>query len=184
MVTVPPIQVFLRERCDVARGINKVILIGNLGKDPEVRYTQGGQAVADLRVATTEAWTDKQGQRQEKTEWHRVVLWGKTAENAGKYLSKGRQIYVEGRLQTREWQDKEGQKRWTTEIVGNDVQFLGGGAGGTAGARGNDEPPAFDDYGGGAGGGAGGPSGGAGGPSGGGRPGGGGSMPPDDDIPF
>ena len=96
--------------------INKVILIGNLGRDPEVRYTQNGNAVANLNLATNEVWNDKSGNRQERTEWHRVVVWGKQAEIAKEYLSKGRQVYVEGSLQTREWQDKEGQKRSTTEI--------------------------------------------------------------------
>ena len=91
-------------------GVNKVILIGNLGANPEMRFTQGGQAVANLRIATTERWTDKSGQRQESTEWHRVVLFGKTAEVAQKYLTKGRQVFIEGRIQTRQWQDQQGQK--------------------------------------------------------------------------
>jgi len=107
-------------------GVNKVILIGNLGANPELRYTAGQQAVANLRIATTEKWTDKSGQKQEATEWHRVVVWGKKAEVCSKYLSKGRQVYVEGRLRTRSWEDKEGNKRYTTEVVANDVQFLGG----------------------------------------------------------
>src|SRR3954471_22694744 len=114
--------------------VNKVILIGNLGADPEVRFTPGGQAVCELRMATNEQWTDKQGAKQERVEWHRVVVWGKQAENCGKYLSKGRTAYVEGRLQTRQWDDKEGNKRYTTEIIANTVQFLGGGAGAGAGA--------------------------------------------------
>jgi single-strand DNA-binding protein len=105
-------------------GINKVIIIGNLGKDPEVRHTPQGQAVANFPVATSESWNDKQGQKQERTEWHRIVVWGKLAELCGKYLSKGRKAYIEGRLQTRAWDDKEGQKRYTTEIVANTVQFL------------------------------------------------------------
>src|SRR5262252_1384903 len=109
--------------------VNKVIVIGNLGADPELRYTPGGQAVCDLRVATTEQWTDKSGERKEQTEWHRVVVWGKQAENCSQYLSKGRQVYVEGRLRTRQWDDKEGNKRYTTEIVAQTVQFLGGGRG-------------------------------------------------------
>ncbi len=114
-------------------GINKVILIGNLGRDPEVRFTPSGQAVANFSIATSESWTDKSsGQRQEKTEWHRIVVWGKQAENCGQYLKKGRQCYIEGRLQTREWTDKEGKKNYTTEVVANTVQFLGGGAGGRA----------------------------------------------------
>ncbi|TMA27945.1 MAG: single-stranded DNA-binding protein [Deltaproteobacteria bacterium] len=114
-------------------GVNKVILIGNLGKDPEVRYTPGGQAVANFTIATNEAWTDKQGQKQERTEWHRIVVWGKTAENCGEYLSKGRQVYIEGRLQTREWTNKEGAKQYTTEVVANQVTFLQGGERGERG---------------------------------------------------
>ena len=107
-------------------GVNKVILVGNLGANPEMRFTQGGQAVANLRLATTERWTDKSGQRQEATEWHRVVVWGKQAEIVGQYLTKGRQVYVEGRIRTRQWQDQTGQKRYTTEIVAQNVQMLGG----------------------------------------------------------
>jgi single-strand DNA-binding protein len=114
----------------MAGGINKVILIGNLGKDPEVRFTPSGQAVANFNIATSESWTDKTtGQKQERTEWHRIVVWGKLGELCGEYLKKGRQCYVEGRLQTREWTDKEGKKKYTTEVVANTVQFLGGGAG-------------------------------------------------------
>jgi single-strand DNA-binding protein len=109
--------------------VNKVILVGNLGRDAELRYTPGGAAVATLNMATTEVWNDKAGQRQEKTEWHRVVLWGKTAESLNEYLTKGKQIYVEGRLQTRQWDDKEGIKRYTTEIRGDRVVLLGGGGG-------------------------------------------------------
>ena len=97
--------------------VNKVILVGNLGRDIEIRYTSGGTAVATLSLATTDVWTDKAGQRQEKTEWHRVVLWGKTAETLQEYLLKGRQIYVEGRLQTRQWDDRDGNKKYTTEIT-------------------------------------------------------------------
>jgi single-strand DNA-binding protein len=115
--------------------VNKVILVGNLGRDAELRYTPGGAAVATLNMATTEVWNDKGGQRQEKTEWHRVVLWGKTAESLNEYLTKGKQIYVEGRLQTRQWDDKDGNKRYTTEIRGDRVVLLGGGGGG-GGARG------------------------------------------------
>jgi len=107
-------------------GVNKVILVGNLGANPELRYTQGQQAVANLRIATTERWTDKSGQKQEATEWHRVVVWGKQAEIVGQYLTKGRQVYVEGRIRTRQWQDQQGQKRFTTEIVAQNVQMLGG----------------------------------------------------------
>lgn len=107
--------------------VNKVILLGNLGADPEVRFTPSGQAVANFRMATTDSWTDKSsGQRQERTEWHRIVVWGKLGELCGEYLRKGRQCYVEGRLQTREWQDRDGQKRWTTEVVASQVVFLGG----------------------------------------------------------
>ncbi|MCY1016780.1 single-stranded DNA-binding protein [Pyxidicoccus sp. MSG2] len=110
----------------MAGGVNKVILIGNLGADPEVRFTPGGQAVANFRIATSESWTDKNGQKQERTEWHRIVVWGKLAELCGEYLKKGRQCYVEGRLQTREWTDKENRKNYTTEVVANAVTFLGG----------------------------------------------------------
>jgi single-strand DNA-binding protein len=109
--------------------VNKVILVGNLGRDAELRYTPAGAAVATLSLATTEVWNDKGGQRQEKTEWHRVVLWGKQAETLNEYLMKGKQIYVEGRLQTREWNDKDGNKRYTTEIRGDRVVLLGGGGG-------------------------------------------------------
>ena len=114
-------------------GVNKVILIGNLGKDPEVRYTPGGQAVANFNIATNESWTDKAGQKQERTEWHRIVVWGKTAELCGEYLSKGRQVYLEGKLQTREWTNKEGVKQYTTEVVANQVTFLQGGERGPGG---------------------------------------------------
>jgi len=106
-------------------GVNKVILIGNLGANPELRYTAGQQAVANLRIATTEKWTDKSGQKQEATEWHRVVVWGKQAEIVGQYLTKGRQVFVEGSIRTRQWQDQQGQKRYTTEIVARNVQMLG-----------------------------------------------------------
>ena len=105
--------------------VNKVILIGNLGRDPELRYTQGGQGVANFTLATNERWRDKDGQNQERTEWHRIVVWGKQAENCAQYLQKGRSCYIEGRLQTREWEDKEGKKRQTTEIVAQNVTFLG-----------------------------------------------------------
>jgi single-strand DNA-binding protein len=114
--------------------VNKVILVGNLGRDAEMRYTPGGAAVATLNLATTEVWNDKAGQKQEKTEWHRIVLWGKTAESLNEYLTKGKQIYVEGRLQTRQWDDKDGNKRYTTEIRGDRIVLLGGGGGG-GGAR-------------------------------------------------
>ncbi len=120
--------------------VNKVILVGNLGRDIELRYTPGGAAVATLSLATTDVWNDKSGQRQEKTEWHRVVLWGKTAETLAEYLLKGRQIYVEGRLQTRQWDDRDGNKRYTTEIRSDRVVLLGGrgssgGGGGGGGGR-------------------------------------------------
>jgi single-strand DNA-binding protein len=110
--------------------VNKVILVGNLGRDAELRYTPGGAAVATLNLATTEVWNDKGGQRQEKTEWHRIVLWGKQAESLQEYLTKGKQIYVEGRLQTRQWDDKDGNKRYTTEIKADRITLLGGGGGG------------------------------------------------------
>jgi single-strand DNA-binding protein len=106
--------------------VNRVILIGNLGRDPELRYTQGGQAVTNFSIATNEKWKDKDGNPQERTEWHRINVWGKPAENCAQYLAKGRSVYIEGRLQTREWEDKEGNKRQTTEIVAQTVQFLGG----------------------------------------------------------
>lgn len=106
--------------------VNKVILVGRLGQAPEVRYTPGGAAVANFSVATNESWMDKQGQKQERTEWHRVVVWGKLAELCGQYLAKGRQVYLEGRLQTRQWQDKDGQTKYTTEVQAQTVQFLGG----------------------------------------------------------
>jgi len=110
----------------MARGVNKVILIGNLGKDPEVRYSPNGQAVANVTIATSESWKDKtSGEKVEKTEWHRIVFWGKLAEIAGEYLKKGSQIYIEGRLQTRKWQDKDGNDKYTTEIVANEMQMLG-----------------------------------------------------------
>ena len=132
--------------------VNKVILVGNLGRDSELRYTPGGAAVATLNLATTEVWNDKNQQRQEKTEWHRVVLWGKQAESLQEYLTKGKQIYVEGRLQTRQWDDKDGNKRYTTEIKADRITLLGGGGGGGRGASmerggaamshgGGDEPP-------------------------------------------
>ena len=118
----------------MARGVNKVILVGNLGQDPEVRYTANGAAVANITVATSEQWTDKQsGQKQEKTEWHRVVLFGRLGEIAGEYLRKGSQVYLEGKLQTRKWQDQNGQDRYTTEIVANEMQMLGGQSGAGAG---------------------------------------------------
>lgn len=110
----------------MAKGINKVILVGNLGNDPEVRYTPSGAAVTTISVATTESWKDKDGNKQEKTEWHRVVFYGRLAEIAGEYLRKGSQVYVEGKLRTNKWQDQSGQDRYTTEILANDLQMLGG----------------------------------------------------------
>ncbi len=169
--------------------VNKVILIGNLGADPELKYTPSNRPVANLRIATNEVFKDKGGQRQERTEWHRVTVWGDQAELCSKYLSKGRSVYLEGRLQTRSWDDKNGEKRYSTEVVADRIVFLGGGGpGGEAGMGGG---------GGGMGGGGGrrpgGPGGGGGG--GGGRGGWGdeggapsepdmGGPPPDDDIPF
>jgi single-strand DNA-binding protein len=125
--------------------VNKVILVGNLGANPEVRYTQGGQAVANLRIATTERWTDKGGQKQEATEWHRVVLWGKLADIASQYLVKGRQVYIEGRIRTRQWQDQQGQKRFSTEIVGLNMQMLGSRSDRPAGAAGEEVPATVPD---------------------------------------
>lgn len=154
--------------------VNKVIIVGNMGRDAEVRYTPGGAAVATLSLATTDVWNDKSGQRQEKTEWHRVVVWGKQAETLAEYLTKGRQIYVEGRLQTRQWDDKDGNKRYTTEIRSDRIVLLGGRGGGEAGGGGG------GDYGS--------PrpssSGGSGGGSGGGGPAPGPPELTEDDIPF
>ena len=109
--------------------VNKVILVGNLGRDAELRYTPGGAAVSKFSVATTEVWNDKSGQRQERTEWHNIDLWGKQAESLSGYLVKGKQVYVEGRLQTRQWDDKDGNKRYTTEIRSDRIVLLGGGGG-------------------------------------------------------
>jgi single-strand DNA-binding protein len=108
-------------------GVNKVILVGRLGQDPEIKTVGSGQNVARLNVATSENWTGKDGTKQERTEWHRVVVWGRQAENCAKHLSKGRQVYIEGRLQTRSWEDPQGQKKYSTEIVASTVQFLGAG---------------------------------------------------------
>lgn len=145
--------------------INKAIIIGNLGADPELRQTQSGTAVCQLSVATNEQWKDQSGTPQERTEWHRVVVFGRQAENVAKYLSKGRSVYVEGRIQTRSWTGDDGQKRYTTEIVAQTVQFLSGGA--SSGGGGYDSPPPpSDDY---------------AGPS---SSGGSGSGFGDDDIPF
>jgi len=136
-------------------GVNKVILIGNLGKDPELRYTPGGQATASFSLATTERWNDKNGQRQERTEWHNIVSWGKLAELVNQYLKKGRSAYVEGRINYRSWDDRDGNKKYRTEIVANQIQFLGGGGTPSAGnsaaeaspgateasSKSNEEPP-------------------------------------------
>ncbi len=130
----------------MAGGVNKVILIGNLGADPELRYTSGGSAVADLRLATSRKYTTKDGNSKEDTQWHRIVVWGKQAEHCKEYLSKGRQVYVEGRLQTRQWEDRDGNKRYTTEVVAERVQFLGGGGRGGGGDGGDDGPPPPSDH--------------------------------------
>ena len=124
-------------------GINKVILIGRLGSDPEVRYTPSGVAVANFSVATSEEWKDKDsGEKKERTEWHRIVAWRKLGEICGEYLSKGKQVYVEGRIQTRSWEDRDGNKKYTTEIIANDIQFLGSrdmsGSGRSSGGGGGD----------------------------------------------
>ena len=124
--------------------VNRVMLIGNLGKDPEVRFTGTGRAVARFPIATSEVWNDQEGQRQERTEWHNVVVWGKQGESCGQYLAKGRQVYIEGSIRTRQYDDKEGNRRYMTEIIAQRVQFLGGGGRG-ADARGggmSDEPAA------------------------------------------
>ena len=132
----------------MARGINKVILVGNLGADPETRYTASGAAITNIRVATSESWRDKQtGETQERTEWHRVVFFSRLAEIAGEYLRKGSQVYVEGSIRTRKWQGQDGQDRYTTEVVANEMQMLGGRGGDTAarpqqGGGFRDQPPA------------------------------------------
>jgi single-strand DNA-binding protein len=165
--------------------VNKVILIGNLGRDPETRYTTGGDAICNLNIATSEQWKDTSGEKQEKTEWHRVVLFGRQAEIAGEYLKKGRSVYIEGRLQTRKYTDKDGVEKYSTEIVGDRMQLLGSREGGGGGGD--------VDFGSGSGGGGGGAR--AGGAGGGGSSGGGaakgGGAPKrsnpddlDDDIPF
>src|SRR4029077_18545745 len=149
----------------MARGINKVILIGNLGADPETRAMPSGTTVANLRVATSESWRDKQsGEQQERTEWHRVALFGRLAEIAAEYLKKGSQVYIEGSLRTRKWQDKQGNERYSTEIVGNEMQMLGGRGGGAgaatqgggSGARGAEAPAYAEESAAGGGGGGGG----------------------------
>jgi single-strand DNA-binding protein len=128
-------------------GVNKAILVGNLGRDPELRTTPNGQSVVNFTLATSETWTDKSGERVERTEWHRIVVWGRTAEMCNQYLSKGRTVYVEGRIQTREWEDKDGNKRYTTEINANTVNFIGprtGSGGGGGGASGESGPSGGD----------------------------------------
>ncbi|GAA4823534.1 single-stranded DNA-binding protein [Marinicella pacifica] len=150
----------------MSRGLNKVQVIGNLGQDPEVRYTPAGAAVTTISVATTEVWNDKEGNKQERTEWHRIVFFGRLAEIAGEYLKKGSQVYVEGKLRTNKWQDKSGNDRYTTEIMANEMQMLGGrpGSGGGMGGGGNmpsapksnnnqsnnnknnDDGPSYDDF--------------------------------------
>lgn len=124
--------------------VNKVIILGRLGQDPELKYTPGGMAVCNFTVATSESWADKSGQKQERTEWHRIVVWGKLAELCNQYLSKGRQAFIEGSLQTRSWDDKNGQKRYTTEINAKTVQFIGGQAGVGAGKEAAQGAPAYD----------------------------------------
>ena len=131
----------------MARGVNKVILIGNLGQDPEVRYMPNGGAVANVTIATTESWKDKNtGEPQERTEWHRVVFYRRLAEIAGEYLKKGSKVYVEGRLQTRKWQDRDGNDRYTTEIIANEMQMLDsrGGGGNFGGGSGQKQAPAAE----------------------------------------
>ena len=128
--------------------VNKVILLGNLGKDPEVRYTQSGTAVASFSIATSERYKSKSGDWEEKTEWHNVVLWGRQAEVAGEYLSKGKTVYIEGHLQTRKWQDKDGRDRYTTEVVGEKMQMIGGkhGDGGRQNSVGGSSPNLGHEY--------------------------------------
>ncbi|MCF8068929.1 MAG: single-stranded DNA-binding protein [Desulfobacterales bacterium] len=145
----------------MANGLNKVTLIGNLGRDPEMKYTPGGLAVCNFSIATTETYKNKNGEKVDKTEWHRIVAFSRLAEICGEYLSKGKQIYLEGKIQTRDWEDKDGNKRYTTEIVANQMIMLGqkGGGGDFAGSSDNNQPS-------------------------GGYQGGGPAGPPDDDIPF
>ena len=129
----------------MAEGLNRVMLLGNLGQDPELRYTQGGQAVLNLRMATNESYLNRDGERQDRTEWHSVIVWGKRGEALNKILAKGRSIFVEGRLQTRSWEDKQGTKRYTTEVVANNVILVGGGGRGGGGASYEDVPQRSDD---------------------------------------
>ncbi len=180
-------------------GVNVVFLVGRLGKDPEMRYTPSGAPVANFTVATSESWNDKEGQRQERTEWHRIVVWGKSAELCGQYLKKGREVCIEGRIQTREWMDRDNNKRYTTEVVANKVTFLGSrndGAGAGAGAGAGGPPQRSENapasYGRGNGGGSGNGGGNQGQNHQGGGGGGGGSdpafdygpAPSEDDVPF
>lgn len=129
----------------MSNGINKAILIGNLGSDPEHKHTPGGASVCNFSIATNESWTDKAGKKQERTEWHRIVVWGRSADACARYLSKGRPVYVEGRIQTRKWDDKNGVTRYITEIVAVHVQFLGSGGGDR---RDDETPPPSDEWGG------------------------------------
>jgi len=129
--------------------VNKVILIGNLGADPETRYLPSGDAVANIRIATSEKWKDKSGEQQEHTEWHRIAFFGKLAEIAGEYLKKGSPVYIEGRIRTRKWQDKEGQDKYSTEIVADRMQMLGGRGGGSGGSESMKREPAAAEAGGG-----------------------------------
>ena len=148
----------------MAEGLNRVMLIGNLGQDPELRYTKTGQPILNMRLATSESFLNRDNERQERTEWHTVILWGKRGEALNKFLSKGKQLCVEGRLQTRQWEDKDGNRRYTTEVVATNVVLLGGRGGGASQDAG---PPPGEDYG-----------------PGGGDNGGGGAPAGDDDIPF
>ena len=145
--------------------VNKAILVGNLGKDPEVRFTGTGKAVCKFPLATTTTWNDNDGNKQERTEWHNVIVWGKQGENCGKFLSKGRQVFVEGEIRSRSYDDKDGNKRYITEIIAMSVRFLGGGAGGGRGGGGSGDPGFPEE-----------PAMGAGG--------GGAAVTDDDDIPF
>jgi len=158
----------------MARGVNKVILVGNLGNDPETKYMPSGDAVTNLSVATSESWKDKQtGEQKDRTEWHRVAMFGRLAEIAAEYLRKGSQVYIEGKIRTRKWQDQQGNDKYTTEIIANEMQMLGSRSGGGAPAMGGGSggpPPGPPSQG----------SGGSGGGSGGGSP----SGDFDDDIPF
>jgi single-strand DNA-binding protein len=151
----------------VMASVNKAIILGRLGKDPELRRTPSGQAVVELRVATDESWTDQQGQKQERTEWHSIVVWGRQAENCERYLTKGREVFAEGRIQTREYTDKDGNTRYRTEIVADRVQFVGGRGEGAAegGSRGGGMGRSME---------------GRGGPA----PGMGDDLPPEEDLPF